>query len=367
MRKVTQNQIAQITDLCCSVQQIPSPTFDESLRGDYILEYFQKEGLREVHKDQVGNVYGCLPGGNRKPLVISAHMDTVFPKGCPLTIKRTPTQLFGPGIGDNSMGVAVLMSIPRLLDGKPQLPGDTWLVANVGEEGLGNLSGMRSLVDHFGSNIAAYLIMEGMGIGHIYHRGLGVERYRLSARTAGGHSWVDYGKPSAVHHLAALVTRITALPVPRFPRTSMNVGVFEGGTTVNTIAAEAWFDLDLRSEDQESLATLAYQVKRLAEMANMREVKVEVLQTGVRPVGEIPADHPLVRLAEKSLRLEGVNPHLEIASTDANIPLSRGYPAICIGLTTGALAHTIKEYLNIEPLKKGLNQLISIIDGIWLI
>jgi len=224
---------------------------------------------------------------------------------------------------------------------------------------------MRAIVDHFGSLPRAYLVLEGMGLGQVYHRGLGVERYRITARTKGGHSWVDYGKPSAVHHLAALAARIASLSLPRSPHTTLNVGTFNGGTSINTIAAEAHMDLDMRSEDSGALQALAGHVRQMVEEARRSGVSFEVETIGRRPAGEIPRDHPLVRLAENCLRGEGIHPHPEIASTDATIPLSRGLPAVCIGLTTGGGAHTTAEFIDIPPLRHGIQQLIALVSGVW--
>jgi di/tripeptidase len=245
------------------------------------------------------------------------------------------------------------------------LPGDIWLVANVGEEGLGNLSGMRAVVDRFGDGTRAYLILEGMALGQVYHRALGVQRYRITVRTPGGHSWVDFGKPSAIHELAALITSLTALPIPRRPRTSLNVGVISGGTTVNTIAAEASLHLDLRSEGSRALDSLAAGVEELVETANRGEIQVIAEITGRRPAGKIGANHPLVRLARRSLESVGLQPNLGIGSTDANIPLSRGLPAVCLGLTTGGGAHTLNEYINTHPVSQGLDQLVAVIEGVF--
>jgi acetylornithine deacetylase/succinyl-diaminopimelate desuccinylase-like protein len=235
----------------------------------------------------------------------------------------------------------------------------------VGEEGLGNLRGMRAVVARFGAQALAYIILEGMSLGQVYHRGLNVQRYRITVQTAGGHSWVDHGRPSAVHELAALVRELTLLPLPAQPRTTLNVGVIGGGTTVNTIAAQAWLELDLRSESAQALARLAAQVEALAAAANRAGVEVKCEIAGQRPAGGIPANHPLVRLAVRSLEAQGIQPTLNVGSTDANIPLNQGLPAVCIGLSTGAGAHTIGEYINTPPLARGLAQLGAMVEGAW--
>jgi acetylornithine deacetylase/succinyl-diaminopimelate desuccinylase-like protein len=281
-------------------------------------------------------------------------------------LNKHTERLAGPGIGDNALGVAGLFGLLwGLRQRRLHLPGDVWLVANVGEEGLGDLRGMRAVIERFGDRPAAYLILEGMALGQVYHRGLGVQRYRITVRTAGGHSWVDFGRPSAVHELGELIHRLANLSLPSQPRTSLNIGVISGGTSINTIAAEASLELDLRSEKAQTLAALVAQVEELVSGARRPGVEVTAVLVGQRPPGEIPADHPLVRLAVRCLEGQGIRPCLNIGSTDANIPLSRGFSAICVGLTHGSGAHTLGEYIHTRPLKYGLAQLVDLAEQIY--
>ncbi len=356
-------------DLAIKIQQIPAPTFAEQERAAFIQQQFIQAGLDDVCQDSTGNVYARLPGkANVRPLVVSAHIDTVFLAGSNLAMRRTSDKIFGPGIGDNSLGVAglfgLLWAIREKHAGEPRsLPGDLWLVANVGEEGLGDLVGMRAVVDRFGEQASAYLILEGMALGQIYHRGLGVQRYRIVAQTMGGHSWVDYGRPSAIHVLAELTTQLTHLKLPEDPRTTVNVGVISGGTTVNTIAARAELELDLRSEGVEELLELTRRVESSVEKANTSDVSVVARVIGKRPAGELSPNHTLVKLAKNALREIGIEPRLGVGSTDANIPLSLGYPAICIGLTQGGGAHTLDEYILTRPVERGIQQLLTVVEG----
>jgi len=245
------------------------------------------------------------------------------------------------------------------------LGGDVWFVANVCEEGLGDLRGMKTIVERFGADVLAYLVLEGLALGHVYHRAVGVKRYRVTARTSGGHSWSDYGKPSAVHEISKLVVKLTSLPLPNQPRTTMNVGRISGGTSVNVIASEATFDLDLRSEGKESLVELVSATEKLIHSANRPGVSVEAQIIGQRPAGQMSAHHPLVRLAEECLQEQGLEPSLISGSTDANVPLSRGYPAIVLGITTGGGAHTTREYNNTAPVEKGMEQLVRFVERVW--
>lgn len=359
--------IKKVLGFAVSVQQIPAPTFHEERRSAFIRENFLNEGLHDVSMDDIGNVYGRLPGSSESAgLVVSAHSDTVFPASTDLKVRYEGEKIYAPGIGDNSMGVAGLFGLLwTLRQRRISLPGDLWLVSNVGEEGLGDLCGMRAVVDRFGGDVLAYIVLEGMALGQVYNRGLGVKRYRLTVETPGGHSWVDYGRPSAVHELAKIINQLTSLELPEQPRTSLNVGVIEGGTTVNTIAAHAHMDLDLRSEAGRTLDQLDRQVQAIVRRANRSDVRVNAQVIGNRPAGKLSPAHPLVRLAKRCLEEAGIQPHLGTGSTDANIPLSRGLPAICIGLTNGNGAHTVEEYIHTEPLGRGLEQVVSLVQGAY--
>lgn len=355
----------RVLNMAMAVQQIPAPPFAEADRADFVRMAFLKENLSNVEVDEIGNVYARIRGKETtSPIVVSAHLDTVFPAETDLRLVRDPDHLTGPGIGDNSLGVAALFALAWEFGQRSNLPKDIWLVANVGEEGLGNLRGMRRIVDRFGETPRAYLILEGMGLGKVFHRGLGVRRYRITTRCPGGHSWVDRGEPSALHELARLVTRLTAIPLPKQPATSLNVGVIAGGSGVNVIAAEAYIELDLRSEENRALHELVECVCQLAGEMERENVQVEIQLIGERPAGDIPATHPLVQLAANCLQMVGEEAHLSIGSTDANVPLSMGLPAICIGLTRGEGAHSMKECIQIHPLETGLRQLFAIVEGI---
>jgi tripeptide aminopeptidase len=359
--------VKKMLNLAAAIQQVPAPTFQEWQRGREILARFQAEDLHEASMDALGNVYACLPGaGTLPPVVVSAHLDTVFSQEMHLVQEWSGSRIYGPGIGDNSTGVAALFGLLWVLKaGEVALPGDLWLVANVGEEGLGNLRGMQAVVDRFGSTPRAYVILEGMAYGQIYHRALGSQRYRIIVETGGGHSWVDFGKPSAVHELARLIHLLTQIPLPGAPRTTLNVGKIYGGLSVNTIAAEAALELDTRSEDAQALSQVVAQVEKACKTVQRRGVKVTMDLIGSRPGGELDHSHPLVQLASRCLQGQGLQPHLNIGSTDANIPLSRGYPAVCIGITTGAGAHTLGEYINTAPAPGGLSQLVNLVQGIY--
>lgn len=360
----------RLAALCVEIQQIPAPTGDEGRRAAWVAERWRGLGLADIAQDDALNVYARIPGKQAAPaLLVSAHTDTVFPIETDLTVRvdAGTERIAGPSIGDNSTGLAGLMVLAEVLAGLGESPPvDIWLVANSTEEGLGDLKGIRAAVDRLGEGLGAVLVLEGMGLGRLVHRGLGVRRYRIAASAPGGHSWGDFGSASAIHCLAALATDITRLNVPQQPRTTFNIGTFSGGTSVNTIAQHASMDLDLRSAAPETLAQINEQVLQLVRrhQRHYRKVKSGVSITietiGDRPAGEIPESHPLMQAAGAILAQLEIpeRTDIRISSTDANIPLSRGIPSVCIGLTEGGDAHRLSEWIDPKPLTKGMQQLL---------
>ncbi len=351
-----------------AIQQIPSPTFHEKERAASIETRFLNLGLQDVEQDSLHNVYGRLPGRDPTcaiPVVISAHSDTVFPYETDLTVTQDGRFFYGPGIGDNSTGVAGLLSLAETLrtyDLKPEA--DLWFLSNVGEEGLGDLRGMKAAVHRFGRR-AIYLVVEGGSYGQITHEAIGVRRFRIEIETPGGHSWGSFGKPSATHELGHLIAAIDELTIPTLPRTTFNVGIVEGGTTINSIAASASLLLDLRSEETAELDKLVEQVRSIVEYRREkargagRDVRFRVEQVGNRPAGRTSRDSPLVRMAENALQYVGCSPITFIAgSTDANIPLSEGLRSVCIGLTRSGNSHRIDEFIDTVDLPAGMQQLL---------
>jgi acetylornithine deacetylase/succinyl-diaminopimelate desuccinylase-like protein len=364
---MTSSLVQRVLDLACEIQQIPAPTFAEGDRAAFVRQRFEAEGLSDVEQDALGNVVARLPGRSpdSRPVLVTAHMDTVFPASTPLTLNRQADRIGGPGIGDNSLGVAGLFGLLWSL-GADRLPGDLYLAANVSEEGLGDLRGMRAVIDRLGDRVRATIVLEGMALGHIYHAGLAVRRYRITARTEGGHSWLHFGRPSAIHELMRLGVRVTELMLPVAPKTTFNIGTVSGGTSINTIAREAAFDLDLRSESPAILQGLAERVLGLAADGSAPGVEFVTEVIGDRPAGAIPHDHPLVQLAVRALNDSGVASHtFEIGSTDANLPLSRGLACVCVGLTRGANSHRPDEYIETRDLDRGLESVERLVRGTY--
>lgn len=368
-----QERQGQLVERCIEIQQIPGPTGDEARRADYVAQAFRKLGLEDVAVDEVWNVYGRVRGAKAGPgLLVSAHTDTVFGPEVDLSVRvdAENDRLWGPGIGDNSTGVAALLALAETLTqdlaGQPPAV-DIWLVANSCEEGLGDLRGMRMAVDRLEGSVGACVVIEGMGLGRIVHRGLGSRRYRIETYAPGGHSWSDFGTASAIHVLMQLGNDICRLHVPLSPRTTFNLGKISGGTSVNTIAQTASAELDLRSESVAALEDIIAQVEgivaRYTTPKRRRQgIEVRLETIGDRPAGEIDTDHPLVAIAAESLNhcLPPRLPEFRISSTDANIPLSRGIPAVCIGITDGGDAHRVEEWIHSAPLAQGVEHLIRL-------
>jgi len=345
-----------------AIQSIPAPTFDESERAAFLSSQFKTLGVNQVDQDEVGNIFALIPGANAPPLIVSAHLDTVFPGRTKLTNRKTRSRLIGPGVGDNSVALAALLELGHDLQDRG-LPGDVWLVANVGEEGLGNLRGMREVVARFGDQVTAYLVLEGMALGHIYHRALPVRRYRVTIRTEGGHAWIHAGRTSALHKLLEVGAQLLELQIPESPRTSLNIGRVEGGLSINSIADTAVLEVDVRSESETVLEGLDRQLRRLVSEIHKEGAEVELTLVGSRPGGDLAADHPLVLAALQSLTRAGEGEaYLEYGSTDANVPLNQGIPAVCVGITKGGEAHTTREFIEIRPMRKGYQAVMDLIE-----
>jgi tripeptide aminopeptidase len=371
----------RLVDLCVQLQQIPAPTGTEKERARWVESYFQRLGLTDVYQDDVYNVYGRIPGDALGPLLlVSAHTDTVFPAETDLSVRRNGNNvLAGPGIGDNSAGVMGLLILAETLLSLPTPPVDIWMVANSNEEGLGNLRGMRAAITYLQKHagaVGAAIVLEGMGLGRIVHQALGVRRYRIEATAPGGHSWGDFGSASAVHALISLAAEIARMKMPKEPRTSFNIGKFNGGTSVNTIAHAASLELDLRSTDPATLSRIDQQVQEIVQRHQENHsryrsgVEFRIENIGDRPAGEIAENHPLVQALSKIMVHIDVTERADvrISSTDANIPLSQGIPSVCIGLTEGGDAHRLSEWIYIEPLAKGMQQLLYFVwwTAAWL-
>lgn len=361
-----ENQYSAIILMAKEIQAIPSPTFCETKRAEFLAAQFSALALQNIGIDETGNVYAKVKGGSALPLVISAHLDSVLSPGKKDPILERERQLTGPGIGDNAVGVAALIEIGRtLLAQKTPPPGDIWLVGDVAEEGLGNLKGMRQIVDRFKDHVQAYLVLEGIGFGMIQTAALGIHRYKIEADTQGGHSWSNFGDPSAVHELIALSTKILALKLPGNPRSSINIGSISGGGSINAIASHAEMQIEIRSEDETILESLSRTFHKIASQTNRSGVACSISEIGLRPSGRISENAPVIVAAQAALRSTGVTPVFATSSSDASLPISLGYPATCLAITTGRGVHTPQETIDLPTIPKGMAQIFHFIDHLW--
>ncbi len=346
VRPDTSADLDSLLALLRRVCETPAPTFAEEARADLVAALLREAGL-EPRTDGVGNVTAQVPGGFGPRVLVAAHLDTVFPSETDVSVKKVDSNLAAPGIGDNSASLTVMLAYARTLaevspgGARPRLT----LAATVGEEGLGDLRGIRELMKR-AADYDLVVALDGH-LGTIVDRAVGSKRFEVTLQAAGGHSWGDYPSPSAVHALGDMVHALTRLDVPREPRSSLNVGQVRGGTSVNAIAQEARFNLDLRSLDADVLAHL----ERDALRAVKRVARQHGVTAGVEQVGDRPAaksdNEVLVKAARAALQTVGVAPREAASSTDANAAMAAGLPAISFGVYTGGDAHRLSEWL--EP------------------
>ncbi|WP_119072284.1 M20/M25/M40 family metallo-hydrolase [Aggregatilinea lenta] len=347
-----------------AVQQIPAPTFAEGPRAEYVRRRFEQAGLQDARVDVLFNVVGRWPGTypDRPAVMLSAHLDTVFGAGADLSVRREGNRLYGPGIGDNSVAVAGLLALLDLFARHSIRPdADIWFVANSREEGLGNLDGIRAVWEQLHDRLGAALVVEGMALGRVYRAGIAVRRLKITCHAPGGHSWLHFGSPSAVHGLIKLGARILDIKPPEKPRTTYNIGVIEGGCSVNSLATSAHFYLDMRSETARALHTLEQAVNAAIAACRNREVTFDVEVVGDRPSGAIDPAHPLVQTAVSALHAIGIRGVLDAGSTDANVLLANGLPTITVGLSVGGNAHRPDEFVEVGPVGKGLWHLLLLV------
>lgn len=323
--------------------EVAAPPFQEDARGQLLRREFAAAGLSNVRMDRVGNVIAERPGtsSNGPRVVIASHLDTVFPENTDVRVRREGAVLHGPGIGDNCRGLAVMMRVVHALNAaNVRTPGTLTFVANVGEEGLGDLRGIRTLFDEtLAGRIDRFVTIDGAGM-HITHTAVGSRRYRITFKGPGGHSFGAFGLPNPIHAQGRAIAAIGDLQVPRGPRTTFNVGRVGGGTSVNAIPAEAWMEVDMRSADPAALNQLVQQVEEAIDRAVLEEnarwrrpgvVTVEKELVGDRPAGMLSTTTPIVQVARAVAQALSFTAPLSEGSTDANIPISRGVPGIAIG------------------------------------
>ncbi len=347
-----------------TLTEIPAPPFKEDKRGAAYLEMLRQHGLTDVERDAEGNVMGVRKGTGNGPLIaIAAHLDTVFPEGTDVKVKREGTRLSAPGIGDDTRSLAVLLGIIRAMDAAGfRTRSDILFIGNVGEEGLGDLRGVKHLFQKgpYKDRIGLFISMDGAGGGDdITHGGVGSKRYRATFKGPGGHSYGAFGLVNPAFAMGNAIQKFARLKVPGTPKTTFNVGVMGGGTSVNSIPFESWMEVDMRSESRAELEKLNETFIGLLNEAVVEENKtrstkqgpitLDLKLVGDRPSGETPRDSLIVQTAAATIRAIGMTPTYSFSSTDSNIPISLGIPAITIDSGgRGGRAHALDEWIDVE-------------------
>lgn len=351
------------------VTEIPAPELGEAPRAEFLRRVFEDMDLR-AHLDQVGNVVAERPGTDSNEVILfAAHLDTVFPAGTALEVKRNGTRLEAPGISDNGAGLAAIVGIARALAESHVRTAKTIVFAgDVGEEGEGNLRGIRALVEHYGSHLSAVVAVDGPSTEHITIQGIASRRFEIVVSGPGGHSWSDFGRPNPITVLARAIVQFSSVRVSENPRSSFNFGLIEGGTSVNSIPSRAVVKVDLRSESESELARLESSLREAmrnavrqemeATGASAGELELDIRSLGARPAGKVAENATLVEAVREVDAYLGNQSRLERSSTDANLPLSLGIPAVSLGGGgTGGGAHTLSEWYDPTGRALGLKRL----------
>lgn len=346
-----------------AITEIPAPPFKEEARAKAFAEMLRKRGLTDVEIDQEGNVLGLREGtGDGPVVVVSAHLDTVFPEGTDVTVRREGERLHAPGIGDDSAGLATMLSLIDAMNAADiRTESDLLFVGTVGEEGLGNLRGVRHLFTEgrYKDRIGAFYSIDGGGMDSITTGGVGSKRYRVTFKGPGGHSYGAFGIVNPMGALGRTIVDLYRIEVPSQPKTTYSAGVVGGGTSVNSIPESVWLQVDMRSEAPEPLAALERQFLGIVERAVAAEnqarstsegrISAEPELIGDRPAGSTPDSADIVRFAEAAYRSEGITLEKRSSSTDSNLPMSLGIPAVTVSRSaSGGRAHSPDEWLGIE-------------------
>lgn len=358
-----------VTDEQIRITEIPAPEYAEGPRGDALRKLFASAGL-QVHTDSVGNVIGERPGSDSSNIILfAAHLDTVFPAGTDVRVRRTGNRLAAPGISDNGAGLAALVGLAEALYESRVVTSKTIVLAgDVGEEGEGNLRGIRSLVDTYGSRLAAVIAVDGPSPDHITTQGIASRRFEVGIKGPGGHSWSDFGAPNPITALSRGIVRFSSIPVPENPHSSFNFGMIEGGTSVNSIPDHAAVKVDLRSEDDSELDRMEASLRQAMQLGLKDEMgagqtrtdslQLEFRSLGSRPAGKLGANSPLLATIRSIDDFLGNRSRVEASSTDANIPLSLGIPAVALGGGgKGGGSHTLAEWYDASGREVGLKRI----------
>ena len=352
---------------------IPAPPFHEEERARYLEEQFRAVGLENVHRDPIGNVLGEHPGSDPEHIVlITAHIDTVFPPGTEIEVRREGDRWVGPGIADNGAGLAALLALARAVRESGLRTSATLLfVANVGEEGEGDLRGMRALFADAAlrRRVRAVITLDGSSAERLTTKALGSKRFHIIVRGPGGHSWADFGLPNPIQALARTITRLTTVTIPQQPRTVFNIGEIDGGTSVNAIPYRASMKVDVRSEAESEIERLelalrtalaeAVQEENAAARTQGVALVAEIKIIGHRPTGELPPTAHILEVFGAVDAHLGIKTDIQRSSTDANIPISLGIEAVAVGGGgRSAASHSLREWYDPTKREQGLKRVL---------
>ena len=343
--------------LLIDLAQIPAPSNQEEMRAEFCLRWLQSRGAENAYIDEALNVvYPVGDDGENDLMVFMAHSDVVFPDMESLRLKIEDGRIYCPGVGDDTANAVALLTAAGYIAEKKLVPRGcgVLLVINSGEEGLGNLKGSRKIMADFGHRVKEFVTFDG-NADAVVVKAVGSKRYRVTVTTEGGHSYARFGAPNAIAQLSQLIARLYEVRVPDIGRTTYNVGTISGGTSVNTIAQNAEMLYEFRSDEREGLAIMQAEFDRIVEEFRVSGVHIDIEVVGDRPCGLAVDNSGLARRAAEAVREHyGFDPQFSCGSTDCNIPLSMGIPAICPGCVMGAGAHTREEYVEIDSLLPGL-------------
>jgi acetylornithine deacetylase/succinyl-diaminopimelate desuccinylase-like protein len=337
--------LRRTVELAC----IPAPTGAEHARASVVRRWWHDDGWAPS-VDSAGNVWGQVAGGPGPGLLVCAHLDTVFPADLPHEVVAAAGRLTGPSVGDDSIGVAALSAVAHLAGPGP---GPLWLVATVGEEGMGNLAGIRHALAHVPRHVSAVIAVEGNYLGRVVITGVGSIRWRVHYHGPGGHAWERADAPSAVHAAANAAARVAGLTVTG-ARCSVNIGSIGGGEAINARAQDAWFEADLRADTATALQHLADRAESIITAAAGEGLDVSVAQLGHRPAGGVTRSSPLAKAASDALARAGIDCEFRAASTDANAAYEAGISGVALGVTRGDGEHTPGEWIETAPVAAGL-------------
>lgn len=350
-----------LQNLAIEICKIPSMTGREEKKSFFIKDKLYEITSKEAEIDEAGNVKYLIKGSSNDMLILAAHIDTVFTDLQDIKVVKKDNLIFGPSIGDNTINAAALILITKMfkeLNIKPER--DILFVFDTGEEGLGNLKGIKRIMQNYGNRAGCVIAVDG-GYASIINKGVGSKRYSILIKTEGGHSFNAFGNDNAIFYASKLIQGLYSIKVPKEPKTTYNAGVIKGGTSVNTIAENVEILFDLRSVDKNSLEKLDSEFIKLIDEIKSEKISIDIKVIGERPAGKCSEDGRLIKIINDVRKGLNLREEFTSGSTDANIPMSMDIPAVSFGIAQFSNAHSIKEYMDVNSIELGLKHLVEIV------